>query len=391
MDLEGKYDVIHLIFGKEVSESGTPHLQGYVRFSKRKRVATVKKVIGDEAHVEVARNPVAAVQYCKKDGDFVEFGSWVSEQGKRSDLCEIIQLVQEGHTKPRWWILNNPEYFNKYEHFISKCVTHLPEPVAVPGHPLRAWQSQLWEWLRYQPDNRHIMFIVDFQGNYGKSWFSRYYQERFPETTQILGAGKFSDLTYAYKPTTRVCFMDVPRSRCDNFPYPFLEKLKDGSMLSSKYESTTKTFNPPHVVVFMNELPQFTKLSIDRYLIRILQPSDNRVAEPIELDKFIDHCHTGHQIRIRDDLYPRHDGQDLQDVYIAPEVPTVDDTVAVASTPVDVSLTDRELAARLAADVIAMSNGRTLGDSGVASMPIRASGDESSDDEEFVNVRCIGL
>jgi len=44
--------------------------------------------------------------------------------------------------------------------------------------------------------------------------------------------------------------------------------LKDRFVFSPKYDSKTKWLsNQPHVVVFMNEHPDMTKLSHDRYRI----------------------------------------------------------------------------------------------------------------------------
>jgi hypothetical protein len=64
--------------------------------------------------------------------------------------------------------------------------------------------------------------------------------------------------------------MDCPRSRVECMQYHFLEDIKDGRVHNSKYESYTKRLKPCHVVVFMNELPDSTKLSSDRYVIKQL-------------------------------------------------------------------------------------------------------------------------
>jgi hypothetical protein len=49
-----------------------------------------------------------------------------------------------------------------------------------------------------------------------------------------------------------------------------LEELKNGYVFSPKYESKNKSFPTPHVVVLMNETPDRSKLSADRYSITIL-------------------------------------------------------------------------------------------------------------------------
>lgn len=65
----------YLVFGNEIGDSGTPHIQGFVIFNVRKRFQTAKDLIGGRAHLEAARGTdYQAAEYCKKDGDFAEFG-----------------------------------------------------------------------------------------------------------------------------------------------------------------------------------------------------------------------------------------------------------------------------------------------------------------------------
>ncbi len=67
----------YCIIGNEVSESGTPHYQGYVCMKRRYRLSAMKKLM-PRAHLEIMSkksNPKAASTYCKKDGEFKEFGT----------------------------------------------------------------------------------------------------------------------------------------------------------------------------------------------------------------------------------------------------------------------------------------------------------------------------
>ena len=75
--------VKYLVYGKEVGESGTPHLQGYVIFYKQLRFAAVKQII-PRGHLEVARGSVSqAAEYCKKeDKTPFEYGSCPQEAGE---------------------------------------------------------------------------------------------------------------------------------------------------------------------------------------------------------------------------------------------------------------------------------------------------------------------
>lgn len=90
-------DVEYLVFGKEKGESGTPHLQGFVVYKKRISFSKVKLLTGDRAHIEKAKGTKQqAATYCKKDGDFVELGKVPPEQGQRTDLQLVHELLKQG-------------------------------------------------------------------------------------------------------------------------------------------------------------------------------------------------------------------------------------------------------------------------------------------------------
>lgn len=70
-----KYEAKYHVIGKEVGESGTPHLQGFLISAKALRLSAMKKLNG-RAHWEAARGTSEqAADYCKKDKDFIEVGS----------------------------------------------------------------------------------------------------------------------------------------------------------------------------------------------------------------------------------------------------------------------------------------------------------------------------
>lgn len=90
----------YLIFGRERGESGTPHLQGYVQLHARQRLRYLRVNLSITAHFECARgSPKQASDYCKKDGDFEEFGEISKGQGRRSDLEAVVQAIREGKNK----------------------------------------------------------------------------------------------------------------------------------------------------------------------------------------------------------------------------------------------------------------------------------------------------
>lgn len=96
------WDCKYLVVGKEVGESGTPHLQGYVCFVNARSFASVKKLC-NSAHWEVSKGtPDEASTYCKKDDkSFFEKGTLPlspAEKGEaeKTRWADALKAVQEG-------------------------------------------------------------------------------------------------------------------------------------------------------------------------------------------------------------------------------------------------------------------------------------------------------
>lgn len=87
----------YIVYGREVGENGTRHLQGYAEFPKRLRLNQLRNLLPN-CHIEARRGTnEEARAYCIKDGDFQEFGELhVARQGHRSDLHSLQQSLQMG-------------------------------------------------------------------------------------------------------------------------------------------------------------------------------------------------------------------------------------------------------------------------------------------------------
>lgn len=261
------------VFGKEIGESGTPHLQGFIKFLCRKRAMWVKNYIGGNPHVEYAKFPVNAVAYCKKDGDYFEYGT-LKGAGKRTDIDDYKAYIEKAKSDKRK--VYDEDLREEFSELYSRCAKFMKEyrddhrcDEVIELHELKEWQATLGVDLAKTPDNRQIIFIVDRDGNAGKSWYARYYRSLNFKDVQILKPGKYADMAYELKERVRVLFLDCPRAKQTEYiQYDFLESIKDGEVFSPKYESRMKRLDPCHVVVLMNEDPDMTKLSLDRFDVR---------------------------------------------------------------------------------------------------------------------------
>jgi Putative viral replication protein len=259
----------YAIVGKETSASGTPHLQGFVSFRERARLTTVRQLL-PRAHWEVARNVRRAIEYCKKDGNFFELGEEpsLSNQGKRSDLDSFKSAVASGIRDRKQLREEHSFVCAQYPRFVESYVRDQEPLPTLEDHPLYPWQQRLVDIAVQEPDARVVHFIVDIDGNSGKSWLASYLESKVDRVVQVMKPGKLADMAYEYRENTEVFILDCPRSKQGDFiQYDFLESVKDGRLFSPKYESRTKRFKSPHVFVFMNEQPDMSKLSEDRYIV----------------------------------------------------------------------------------------------------------------------------
>ena len=92
-------DVRYCIWQREKGEAGTEHLQGYVAFTKAKRLTQVK-TLNDRAHWESRKGTEdQAVAYCSKEETRIA-GPWElgerPQPGKRNDLIALKQTIEAG-------------------------------------------------------------------------------------------------------------------------------------------------------------------------------------------------------------------------------------------------------------------------------------------------------
>jgi len=209
------------IVGKEVGDSGTPHLQGYLEFKKRVRpigLFHTNKLIWDKAKGTKKQNQV----YCGKDADLI-------------------------------------------------CYIGFPEKVkTIPLDKLYKWQKKIIEEIALPIDDRKINWYWG-KGNVGKTTFCKYLTVHH---NAICIGGKLDDIKNGIMEYSlnneghlpKLILFNIPKSQY-HVSYAGMEIAKDMFFYSGKYKGGMVCGNPPHIFVFSNEAPDLDMLSADRWFI----------------------------------------------------------------------------------------------------------------------------
>lgn len=122
----------YLVMGEEVSPTTDKiHVQGFIEFSRSYPMDKIKDWMRDRAlHLEqMYSTEYEASEYCKKDGNWVEYGEKpVKFQGARNDLKGINKLVlEENHTVRQLMRNGVIKNFQQYK-FACLCQDYADRP-----------------------------------------------------------------------------------------------------------------------------------------------------------------------------------------------------------------------------------------------------------------------
>ncbi len=234
------------IFGEERGASGTPHLQGAVKFHNRQRFTAVQKLFPDEGvHWEVMKKPWKLnVIYCKKE----MAGDWSKIHGNIPEASRFI-----GREKRLMDAMYSPVIW-------------------------RTWQQEVIDIIKHTEPNRQVHWFWEPTGKAGKTYLAKWLYMNYD---CILGGGRATDVYYQvakfYEDNDatdpKLILLDIPRSSQKFCNYAAIEKLADGMVQSGKYEGGIFLWVPPHVIVFANEPPAFECMSKDRWSVKQLFPA----------------------------------------------------------------------------------------------------------------------
>lgn len=280
--------------------TGHLHGQGFLALKQRKRLSQVKGMLLGGVHIEMMRGTVRqSVDYVKKSattvpvqdgGWMVEFGEEPdSEQGKRSDLELIRDLVKQG--KDEVEIVDVVPQALRYLREIRSYRALLDEkqPHRLDQEiELRLWQKRLFMSLANFVKSRRIYWIWSEFSEVGKTTTMNYIAAK--KLMTILPANeKLNDVLYAYN-RQQIIWFNLPRSELvTTGVLSALESLSDGGLVfSGKYDSRSKWVSS-HIVVTANVPPPFQQLPkrIEEWKIDSFGELVELGTPPLGLDRII--------------------------------------------------------------------------------------------------------
>lgn len=280
----------YIVWIKEIGTEGTPHLQLYAQAFEKLSIAAWHKALGTRiANIVPTENVKAAIDYCKgyKDGSpkpgsdltsVEEYGKAPSS-GERTDL---ITAANEVRKRPLKEIMENgsvnePTIAKHYTYFKDldmMCCKKRAYDSAKEEHnkyletrERLPWEFKLKEVVENDTDTRSIHWFYDPIGETGKTINAK--DLYFNHNAFYCTGGKASDIAHAYNYEPLVIFNLVASvdETTMHYIYKVLEEFKDGIFSSGKYQSITKSFSIPQVIVFSNMKPDLSKMKRNRLII----------------------------------------------------------------------------------------------------------------------------
>ena len=138
---------------------------------------------------------------------------------------------------------------------------------------LRPWQEKVLSFIQ-MPTKQEIIWVVGEEGNEGKTFLQYYIRFHYGDqrviTTEIVGNRKH--MAHYLSKRSLVCkdifLFNHPCPNEEPVAYDLLEGIKDGYVLSHKYDTEQLTFNTPNtVIVFSNSYPYMSALKPDRWRV----------------------------------------------------------------------------------------------------------------------------
>ncbi len=280
----------YVIVGYETGEEKEhQHFQGYLELQHNRTHRSLLSLlrgydISPWLAPSMAPNPVSAIDYCKKDDLWKDWGEPLylsSEQGKRSDLDRMYDSIWV-EKKTRLEIMMDRTTFGVSIKFPKALREHITERDKIANFerllemklkPLPWQQEFLKSYKTFR--SRKINYIVGRTGNEGKTeLFKMIMAQEGPDRCLYISNAKTNDILHAWGPHP-VVLVNLTRQVTGRVNYEPLEAMCDGMAFSPKYDSGMKILPGGSIVICCsNELPDFGRMSRDRWNIIDLDLDD---------------------------------------------------------------------------------------------------------------------
>ncbi len=147
VDILKSIKCMYHVFGKEMSATQTPHIQGFIHWRNARSFSSVKSMLCGRVHIEIRRGtPTEASAYCKKqDLDFFESGTlpqthYQKGQSEKDRWSKILNLAKEGNFVNL--MEEYPDAYIRYHrtlHNIAKQFCVRPPDLKVDPHTVNIW------------------------------------------------------------------------------------------------------------------------------------------------------------------------------------------------------------------------------------------------------------
>lgn len=267
----------YLCYGYEkCPTTGREHLQGYLHLKKKLRWSQVIRFFNvHPALYQCKGSPQSNFVYCTKDGESYELGIRPFKEKRSNTMNEIIKKLLDGTTVEQICNTYMCHVYVAMRDKIHKTVEDIQGERMMKALKidemgslmrLRDWQSDLLKQTSEKNNDRRVFWVYETRGGVGKSYLCREMFKKNPKNVIILQNGTSRDLSFLYTGQSTV-LLDYCRSEKSEINYEILEKMKNGFLTSTKYESKTKFFKSPLVICFANFPPNVQTLSFDRWYI----------------------------------------------------------------------------------------------------------------------------
>ena len=277
------------VYGFEVAPTtGRSHLQGYLEYTNPIPFSRLLKLIS--AHFEPARGTWKQnYNYCIKEGKSVSYGDWDltnSTGGCRptskvsvSDIVRGLVVDQDENIRLSWDYVRHKRSIDELVSRSFQIEQRRKRFDAFADSKLMSWQVECYNHLQDQ-GNRKVCWYYDVNGGTGKSFFanilfSLYNYELFD------GISNSRDITLMMGDSFKGIVIDVTRDDQSKFSYSTLERLKNGFLMTGKYQGYKRVFSPVPVIVFANFEPDRSRLSEDRWCVHCLDEVQKEVSSPL--------------------------------------------------------------------------------------------------------------